>query len=144
MPTVYTQYPGDHTIFSLQYRFSSHLNFFLSSLLVLPFIFPTTLLTAYFGSITITTCIWSACMLYLTISHPGNLSITFGKSFSRYPFTPGFRMQCRYFGIHTMWYSVLYAACPDSLISTHLFYHLISSSLHSPTGLPVELCPSGY
>jgi len=37
-------------------------------------------------------------------------------------------MRCRYFGIQTMWYSVRYAVCPDSRISTRPFYHLISPS----------------
>ncbi|MDD5289477.1 MAG: hypothetical protein PHY28_10255, partial [Dehalococcoidales bacterium] len=39
---------------------------------------------------------------------------------------------------------VWYAVCPDSLISTHLFYHLISLSRHSPTCKHVGLCPSGF
>ena len=101
-PTVETKNPGDQTTLSLQYRFPSHPNFFLSSLLVIPLIFPITALTAYLGGIIITMCIWSGCILYVTISHPGICSNTFGKSFTRYSLTPGFRMRWRYFGIQTM------------------------------------------
>ncbi len=101
-PTVDTKYPGDQTMFSFQYRFFNHPNFFLSSLLVIPFNFPTTSLTAYLGGIIITICMRSGCILYLIyliISHPGICSSTVGNSFSRYAFTPEFRMRSRYFGI---------------------------------------------
>ena len=54
MPTVDTKYPGDHTMFSFQYTFFSHGNFFLRWLLVIPFNLPITSLTAYFGGIIIT------------------------------------------------------------------------------------------
>ena len=87
---------------SFQYLFFNQSYFFLSRLLVIPFIFPTTVLSAYLGGIIITTCIWSGCILILFISHSGSCSITFGKSFIKYPFTAGFRMRCRYFGIHTI------------------------------------------
>jgi len=127
-PTVETKNPGDQTTFSLQYRLCSQPNFFLNSLLVRIFSCATTSLTAYLGGMIITMCMWSGCMLYLIISQSGICSSIFGKSFSRYAFTPGFRMRCRYFGIHTMWYSVRYAVWPDSRISTHPFYYLISPS----------------
>ena len=90
-PTMDTKYPGDQSIFSRGYLSFIHANFFLNWLLVMPFIVPTTGLTAYFGGIIITMCTWSGCILYFTISHPGNSAISFGKSFIRYAFTPGFR-----------------------------------------------------
>ena len=37
-------------------------------------------------------------------------------------------MRRRYFGIHTIWYSVLYALCPDNLVSTHLLYNIAAAS----------------
>src|SRR5512135_924163 len=117
-PTVDTKYPGDHTMFSFQYTFSSHLNFFLSLLALLHFIRPMTSLTEYFGGIIIIVCIWSTWIFCSTISTPGICLSIFGHISSRYSFTPEFRIRLRYFGIHTTWYSVRYTECPDSLFST--------------------------
>ena len=81
--------------------------------------------------------------LYSMISHPGISSIIFGIIFFKYPFTPGFRIRRRYFGIQTTWYSVRYALWPENLISISPLYHIVAYSFTH--GLKsVELCPSGF
>jgi hypothetical protein len=129
-------------MFSFQYTFFNQLNFFLRWLPVTPFMRPTTSLTAYFGGITITRCKWSLLMFLSTISHPGIIPITFGKSFSRYALTPGFRMRRRYWGIQTIWYSPRYTLCPENSVFMHTLYPIAAALIH-PRAEPVELCPSG-
>jgi len=117
-PIVKTKYPGYQTIFSFQCTLDSQENFFLNLLAIRAFILLITSDTLYLGSTTIITiCMWSTWILYSMISHLERLLIIFGKSFFRYPRRPGFRIRRRYLGIHTRWYSVRYALCPDSLIS---------------------------
>jgi len=58
-------------MFSFQYTFLSHTNFFRNSLAVFPFMNPTTSETAYLGGIIIIVCIWSICMFCSIISVPG-------------------------------------------------------------------------
>ena len=129
-PIVDMKYPGDHTIRSFQYTFSNHANFFLSMLALRPLIRPMTSLTEYLGGMITIAWIWSTCMLISTVSTPGISLNIFGKSLLRYPLTPGFRILRRYFGIHTIWYSVRYTPCPDTLFSTHSKNTKISSSIH--------------
>ena len=54
----------------------------------------------------------------------------FGKSFKTYALTPVFRMRRRYFGIHTMWYSVRYTLCPDTHVSVHKLYPIAAALIH--------------
>ncbi len=117
-------------MFSFQYTFFNQLNFFLRYLPVTPFTRPTTSLTAYLGGITITKCRWSFLTFCSTISHPGIISNTFGKSFKTYVLTPGFRMRRRYFGIQTIWYSVRYTLCPDTRVSMHTLYPIAAALIH--------------
>src|SRR3989338_6882626 len=70
----------------------------------------------------------SAWMLWVTISHPGSSSRSFGNSFPRYPRTPGFRSRRRYFVIHTRWYSVRYAPCPLRRVSMPVSYRIAASA----------------
>ena len=119
---------------SFQYTCLIQGNFSRSLLEVNCLMRPMVSLTAYLGGIIITMWIWSMAMFFSRISQPGRLSSTCGKSFPRYPFTPGFRMRRRYFGIQTTWYSVRYTLCPENLVSTHIFYPLYRHRYHSPTG----------
>lgn len=116
-PIVETKYPGDQTMFSFQYTLDNQENFFLNLLAVWAFILLITSDTLYLGGIIITIWIWSVWILYSIISQPGRLLIILGKSFLKYPRRPGFRIRRRYLDTHTIWYSVRYALCPESLIS---------------------------
>ncbi|GEM_PF-889107 len=129
-------------MFSFQYTLFNQLNFFLRYLPVTPFIRPTTSLTAYLGGIVITKCKWSFLKFCSTISQPGIISNTFGKSFRTYFLARGFRMRRPYFGFQTIWYSARYTLCPDTGVSVHLLYVIAAALIH-PRASPVELCPSG-
>jgi len=58
---------------------------------------------------------------------------------------PGFRIRRRYFGIHTIWYSVLYTLWPETRFSTSPLYHIVAYSFthgHARGTLPFGLLDS--
>jgi hypothetical protein len=129
---VETKYPGDHTMFSFQYTFPNHSNFFLSLLALCALIRPITSLTEYFGGMIMIVWIWSTWIFCSNISTPGIPFRIFGHNLFRYSLMPEFRIRLRYFGIHTTWYSVLYTECPDNRFSTVHQYTKISPGLIHP------------
>ena len=102
-PMVLTQWPRAHSVRSRPVIPLHSGCLSCSTIALLPFSFPTTLLTAYFGATLRHMCMWSAQALPSTISTPSMRPVSIRNISPTSLLASPYRTFLLYFGIHTTW-----------------------------------------